>query len=104
MESKYIEILKRITTFDLLNCWSGGMEEYEAIQYAIKLLEEKDKKVQQIINRLENDCQRITKKIEDKKSENHGYLPDYDKGRLKAYRTKTREIKEYIEKIYFGKE
>lgn len=57
----------------------------------------KDRSVELILNRLENDINRIT----DKKAE--GYTDDYRRCRLKAYRTKTREIKELIEKQYrFG--
>lgn len=57
----------------------------------------KDRSVELILNRLENDTNRIT----DKKAE--GYTDDYRRCRLKAYRTKTREIKELIEKQYlFG--
>ena len=58
--------------------------------------EEKDNKVRKIIDRLDNDYKRIT---ETKSDGNH--WDDYSKCRLKAYRTKTREIKEYIEKQYF---
>lgn len=58
--------------------------------------EEKDNRVKKIINRLDNDYKRIT---ETKSDGNH--WDDYSKCRLKAYRTKTREIKEYIEKQYF---
>lgn len=63
---------------------------------------EKDKKVNKILNRLDNDIKNITE-TKVKKRSNHGYLDDYTKCRLKAYRTKTREIKEYIEEIYFEK-
>lgn len=57
----------------------------------------KDRSVELILNRLENDINRIT----DKEAE--GYTDDYRRCRLKAYRTKTREIKELIEKQYlFG--
>lgn len=60
--------------------------------------EEKDNKVRKIINRLDNDCKRIREsKI------NGNRYDDYRKCRLKAYRTKTREIKEYIEQEYFEK-
>lgn len=57
----------------------------------------KDRSVELILNRLENDINRIT----DKEAE--GYTDDYRRCRLKAYRTKTKEIKELIEKQYlFG--
>lgn len=58
--------------------------------------EEKDNKVRKIINRLDNDYKRITETKSDGK-----HWDDYSKCRLKAYRTKTIEIKEYIEKEYF---
>ena len=61
-------------------------------------LNEKDNSIKLILKRLENDINRIT----DKKAE--GYTDDYRRCRLKAYRTKTREIKELIEKeYYFGR-
>lgn len=68
-----------------------------------KVIKEKDNRVKRIIKRLDNDIENITK-TKAKKSENHNYLDDYTRCRLKAYRTKTKEIKEYIEKEYFDKE
>lgn len=62
--------------------------------------EEKDNKVRKIINRLDNDYKRITE-TKTNKSTFPNYLDDYTRCRLKAYRTKTREIKEYIEQEYF---
>ena len=60
--------------------------------------EEKDNKVRKIINRLDNDYKRISEsKI------NGNRWDDYRRCRLKAYRTKTREIKDYIEQEYFEK-
>lgn len=60
--------------------------------------EEKDNKVRKIISRLNNDYKKIT---ETKAEKSKHYLDDYTRCRLKAYRTKTREIKEYIEEKYF---
>ena len=60
-------------------------------------IKEKDNKVRQIINRLDNDIFRISKSKEINKWD------DYRRCRLKAYKTKTREIKEYIEQEYFEK-
>lgn len=37
-EEKAIEIVKNITESDLLNCWSGGNEEYKAIQVILNLV------------------------------------------------------------------
>ena len=56
---------------------------------------EKDNKVRKIINRLDNDIFKISK------SKEINRWDDYRRCRLKAYRTKTREIKEYIEEQYF---
>lgn len=64
--------------------------------------EEKDNKVRKIIKRLDNDYKRITE-TKTNKSTFPNYLDDYTRCRLKAYRTKTREIKEYIEQQYFEK-
>ena len=81
-----------ITTFDL----------FENIETVLNMLKEKeaeidkrDNVVRKIINRLDNDINRIAKS----KSENN--WDDYRRCRLKAYKTKTREIKEYIEEQYF---
>ena len=63
-------------------------------------LKEKDNIVKKIINRLENDIKNI-KETKVKKKDKYGYLDDYTRCRLNAYRTKTRELKEYIEKEYF---
>ena len=60
-------------------------------------IKEKDNKVRQIINRLDNDIFRISKSKEINKWD------DYRRCRLKAYKTKTKEIKEYIEQEYFKK-
>lgn len=65
-----------------------------------KEIEKKDNAVKRIINRLDNDINRITETKRDK-STFPNYLDDYTKCRLKAYRTKTKEIKEYIEEQYF---
>ena len=68
------------------------------IEFLKKENEEKDNKVRKIISRLDNDYKKIT---ETKAEKSKHYLDDYTRCRLKAYRTKTREIKEYIEKQYF---
>lgn len=61
-------------------------------------IEKKDKIVRSIISRLNNDIKNIA---ETKAKKNEHYLDDHTRCRLKAYKTKTREIKEYIEKEYF---
>lgn len=61
-------------------------------------IEKKDRIVRSIISRLDNDIKNIT---ETKAKKREHYLDDYTRCRLKAYKTKTREIKEYIEKEYF---
>ena len=58
-------------------------------------IEKKDNAVRKIIKRLDNDINKIAKS----KAENS--WDDYSRCRLKAYKTKTREIKEYIEEQYF---
>jgi len=68
-----------------------------AIETVLSELEKKDEIVKSIIQRLENDIKNITETKAD------GYTDDYRRCRLKAYRTKTRELKEYIEKEYFKK-
>lgn len=81
-----------ITTFDL----------FENIETVLSMLKEKDEEIEKrdnvvrkIINRLDDDINRIAKS----KQENN--WDDYRRCRLKAYKTKTREIKEYIEEQYF---
>lgn len=70
-----------------------------------ELLDEKDNIIQNIIKRLDNDINNITDLIRDRKSfSTDNFLTDYSRVRLKAYRTKTKEIKELIEKEYFKKE
>lgn len=73
----------------------------EYIEELEQKVENKDNKVKRIIKRLDNDIKNITKTKEEKKKFPN-YLDDYTKCRLKAYRTKTKEIKEYIEKEYFN--
>lgn len=64
---------------------------------------QKDKRVNKILSRLNNDIKNINKTITKKKAERYGYIDDYTKCRLKAYKTKTKEIKEYVEEVYFKK-
>ena len=56
-------------------------------------MEEQIKELREMIN---SDIERITQIKADGKHDD-----DYSRCRLKAYRTKTREIKEYIEEQYF---
>lgn len=63
-------------------------------------IEKKDNAIKKIINRLDNDIKRIAETKRDR-STFPNYLDDYTKCRLKAYKTKTKEIKEYIKKQYF---
>lgn len=65
-----------------------------------ELIEEKDSIIRNIIKRLDNDINNISDLIRERRS----FSTDYSRVRLKAYRTKTKEIKELIEKEYFKKE
>ena len=67
----------------------------KSIETVLSMLEEKDKIIKNIIKRLDNDIKRITE------TKAKGCTDDYRRCRLKAYRTKTKEIKEYIEQQYF---
>ena len=58
-------------------------------------IQKKDDIVRRVINRLNNNIKRI------RKARAKNYYNDYRRCRLKAYKTKTREIKEYIEEQYF---
>lgn len=76
--------------------------ENNAIETVLNILKEKeaeidkrDNVVRKIINRLDDDINRIAK------SKQENTWDDYRRCRLKAYKTKTREIKEYIEEQYF---
>lgn len=69
-----------------------------AIETVLNLIEKKDNAVRNIVQRLENDIKNITKTKADGKHSDY-----YSRNRLKAYKTKTKEIKEYIEKQYFNK-
>lgn len=70
--------------------------EQEKQKYKAKI-EKKDNAVRNIVQRLENDIKNITKTKADGKHSDY-----YSRNRLKAYKTKTKEIKEYIEKQYFN--
>ena len=48
-EKKAIEICKEIDTCDLLNCWSGGGEEYDALQILLNLIEKQQTKIDKAI-------------------------------------------------------
>ena len=97
-----IEILKKLD-YLLDDVYSTGLvedEERNKYQYAIEtilsMLEEKDKIIEYIIKRLDNDEKRITEILKDG---NHSDY--YSKCRLKAYRTKTKELRDYINNKYF---
>lgn len=47
-DKKAIEILKEITTNDLLNCWEGGEKEYNAIQTALNLIKSQQKEIESL--------------------------------------------------------
>ena len=109
-EEQAIEKLKKIKE-DTIKANECGLsnndfkEEIEVYDTVLNLMdrlqkesEEKDNKVRKIISRLDNDYKKIT---ETKAKKREHYLDDYTRCRLKAYRTKTREIKKYIEEKYF---
>ena len=82
----------QITTYDLF----GNIETVlNMLKEKDEEIEKRDNVVRKIINRLDDDINRIAKS----KQENN--WDDYRRCRLKAYKTKTREIKEYIEEQYF---
>lgn len=60
-------------------------------------------KIEELINQLEQDDKNITKKYKEGKGINC-YLSDVDRVRIRAYRTKTREIKERLEKLLESEE
>ena len=107
-EEQAIEKLKKIRQDTITanecglsnNDFKEEIEVYDVVLNFITKLqketEEKDNRVRKIINRLDNDCKRIS----ESKINGNGW-DDYRRCRLKAYRTKTREIKEYIEQKYF---
>ena len=82
-----------------LKRWQNGVKVLlNLMQTQQEEIEKKDNIVRSIISRLNNDIKNIAE-TKAKKSEH--YLDDYTRCRLKAYKTKTKEIKEYIEKEYF---
>lgn len=104
MTKEQEEIIQRVNS-DIDSPLSGGYttivltDDLEEILNTLKEkdaeIEKKDNAVKRIINRLDNDIKRITE------SKTEKYCDDYRRCRLKAYRTKTREIKKYIKKQYF---
>ena len=95
------EILNELATFDYVKLEDGDIA-FETVLNLIEKqqaeIEKKDNAVRNIIQRLDNDIKDITKTKADGK-----HSDDYSRNRLKAYKTKTKEIKEYIEKQYFNK-
>lgn len=99
-EQEAIENLENLSEYGL--CYTINEKIQEDIETVLNMLkqkdaeiEKKDNAVKRIINRLDNDIKRITE------SKTEKYCDDYRRCRLKAYRTKTREIKKYIKKQYF---
>lgn len=97
----YIEILMEDYGYykDIVEFRDSVEHLEKTIQTQQKEIEKKDKIVRSIISRLDNDIKNIT---DTKAKKREHYLDDYTRCRLKAYKTKTREIKEYIEKEYFA--
>lgn len=95
------EIEKKDTLINTIQAEFERLENLEDDTDMLKAeLKKRDGIVKNIIARLENDIKRITE-TKAKKSEGLNYLDDYTRNRLQAYKTKTKEIKEYIEKQYF---
>ena len=90
-----IEKVNKIITTKFNNDYSIDNVDKEAIEIILSMLEEKDEIIKNIIKRLDNDIKRITE------TKAESCTDDYRRCRLKAYRTKTKEIKEYIEEQYF---
>lgn len=90
-----IEKVNKIITTKFNNDYSIDNVDKEAIEIILSMLEEKDEIIKNIIKRLDNDIKRITE------TKAEGCTDDYRRCRLKAYKTKTKEIKEYIEEQYF---
>ena len=55
MEEKDIKIIDEIIPDDLLNCWSGGQEEYEAIKKLSKAYKQDEKIIQEMANYIKNE-------------------------------------------------
>lgn len=55
MEEKDIKIIDKIIPNDLLNCWSGGQEEYEAIKKLSKAYKQDEKIIQEMANYIKNE-------------------------------------------------
>ena len=102
-QKETIERLNRIITTKFNNDYSIDSSDKEAIETVLNMLKEKDAEIEKkdnavrkIIKGLNNDIERTTKIKSDGK-----HCDDYSRCRLKAYKTKTKEIKEYIEEQYF---
>ena len=55
MYKKDIKIIDKIIPNDLLNCWSGGQEEYEAIKKLSKAYKQDEKIIQEMANYIKNE-------------------------------------------------
>ena len=55
LEEKDIKIIDEIIPDDLLNCWSGGQEEYEAIKKLLKAYKQDEKIIQEMANYIKNE-------------------------------------------------
>lgn len=95
------ELKKKVEQIlDCSNCHFAACEQceisYTDKQLIKKYIVEKDNVIKDIIKRLDNDIVKITNTLKDGE-----HNDDYSRNRLKAYRTKTKELKEYINKKYF---
>ena len=97
---KFIEAVDRTYYESEYRLYKNRVKQFETVLNMLKEkdteIEKKDNAVRKIIKRLNNDIERTTKIKSDGK-----HCDDYSRCRLKAYKTKTKEIKEYIEEQYF---
>ena len=96
---KFIEAVDSDYYDEEYGLYKNRVKQFETVLNMLKEkdaeIDKRDNAVRKIINRLDNDINRIAK------SKQENTWDDYRRCRLKAYKTKTREIKEYIEEQYF---
>lgn len=95
-EKKAVETLKDLAS----TIYYGDMNfiESDDLKIILKLIEKQQKQIEKLIEELKQDDINMTRKYKEKKNIT-GELLGIDKVRVRAYREKTREIKEKLQKL-----
>ena len=97
-EKKAVEFIRDLITWDVRQYLCPNKEECKNLEIILNLIEKQQKQIEKLIKELKQDDINMTRKYKEKKNIT-GELLGIDKVRVRAYREKTREIKEKLQKL-----